>query len=170
MSTAEPQKPIEPTHVAGATLGVTYRILARTDSGYIAARRIGSQSFRVRLERWDHAPVVDQTDIATIEKMLALRMRANKDRTRISGVAVGKLSLERAVGILSSILIDIAFDPNQLEIQAEPGIDAFEQHANTCPGCLKFYGLQTQPTPEGADSDTVSEMMAHAPPEGSDPN
>lgn len=165
------QKQLEPTHIAGSTPGVTYRIVTRTDGGYIALRRIGSQSFRVRVERWDHAPLFTKDDHLTAAKIVSLRMNVSLGGARISGVAVGKLSLDRAVGVLTSILVEKTFDENRLELQAEANIDAFETHANTCPGCKAFYGLNSKPETGSENSDlTPAELMSHLPPNGSDPN
>jgi hypothetical protein len=168
MSEQPAPKVIEPTHIAGASPGATYRIVARTDGGYIAVRRVGGKAFRIRAERWDHAPLVVKGDEASIDKIQALRMGIRDNGARISGMAVGKMSLERAVAILLSILIDKAFDENLLEIQAETGIDGFEKHAHSCPGCKKFYGLEG-PAEKSADDATPTEM-SHLPPNGSEPN
>lgn len=156
-------KPLDPPYVVGASPGATYRVIVRTEAGYVAVRRISGIIYRVRVERFDHAVLFNPNDEYTINKLISVRMSVADGGCRISGLAAGDRSLERAISILTSILLDKSFKGTDLEIQPEPQAKDFEKHLEECKGCSGFHMLNESKEAEAQKEVAETPMICPVP-------
>jgi hypothetical protein len=120
-----------PTTVEGSSMGSAYTVLARTSKGFVAVRRVASETFRVRCERFDGTPLADPAKI--IDMLTLLSHGLKPGASHVSGIVCGAKSVYRMISLMTSLLLSQDFDPQQIPLQAEEGAQDWEdEHKKHC--------------------------------------
>lgn len=151
-----------PKIVEGKDPGSVYTVVVRTAKGYVAVRRLASETFRVRAQRFDNTVWVNKIPLELQKMLVSAGIMPAGSGERVSGIAVGSLAVARAIALSAMAMLNHDFNFEEVAIQEDPNAVAHQEHAKNCVNCAKKYMLTPSET-AASEMLTADHSGAHDP-------